>query len=370
MITVSAQNLEQGTEGNDETNKPIDINSKASELGISTNRLQEILNSASNNGGGDPLPDAMQERFFTGQVAGDNFGYSVASAGDVNGDGYDDIIVGAPFNSSSQGKAYLYFGGSVINSIPDAIFSGSSIGAQFGYSVSSAGDVNGDGYDDIIIGSPNEDLNSGKATLIFGNPSMSTYSILIIDNPTAWYDDYFAFSVTGGGDVNGDGYADVVISAPYDDLYGLDIGVAYVFYGGSSMNAIPDVTLAPALNISSGEYGQSVSFAGDVNGDGFADVLVMAPGDGSVFLYLGGTNMNNAYDLIYSGAYADGAGDVNGDGYSDVVFGGNGEVYICFGGAVPDNNPDITFTGETSFDSFGNSVAGAGDITETALMMS
>ncbi len=362
MITVNAQYLEQRPEGNDETNKPIDIKSKANELGISTNQLQEILNSASNNSGGVPLPDAMQERFFTGQSAGDNFGYSVASAGDVNGDGYDDIIVGAPFNSSSQGKAYLFFGASVINSIPDAVFSGSSIGAQFGYSVSSAGDVNGDGYDDIIIGAPYEDGTSGRATIIFGNSSMATYTTLIINNPTGWYDDYFAFSVTGGGDVNGDGYADVVISAPYDDLYGLDIGVAYVFYGGSSMNAIPDVTLAPALNISSGEYGQSVSFAGDVNGDGFAEVLVMAPGDGSVFLYLGGTNMNNAYDLIYSGAYADGAGDVNGDGYSDIVFGGNGEVYICFGGAVPDNNPDITFTGETSFDSFGNSVTGVGDI--------
>jgi hypothetical protein len=359
---INAQYLEQRNGVNDESSISFDLETKANELGISTNQLQKILNSASNNGGGDPLPDAMQERFFTGQTAGDNFGYSVASAGDINGDGYDDIIVGAPYNSASQGKAYLYFGGSVMNSIPDAVFSGSSIGAQFGYSVSSAGDVNGDGYDDIIIGSPNEDLNSGKATLIFGNSSMTIYSILLIDNPTAWYDDYFGLSVAGGGDVNSDGFADVVIGAPFDDLYGVDLGVAYVFYGGSTMNAIPDVTLAPALNISSGEYGQLVASAGDVNGDGFADVLVSAPGDGSIFLYLGGTNMNNAYDLIYSGAYADGAGDVNGDGYSDIVFGGNGEAYICFGGAAPDNNPDIIFTGETSFDAFGNSVAGAGDI--------
>jgi len=365
MLTSSSSNaqyLEQKTGSEDKTNNQLDINSKASELGITPNQLQEILYSASNNGNGDPLPDAMQERFFTGQNTGDNFGYSVASAGDVNGDGYDDIIVGAPFNSSSQGKAYLYFGGSVINSIPDAVFSGSSPGAQFGYSVSSAGDVNADGYDDIIIGAPYEDGTAGRATIIFGNSSMASYSILLLSSPTGWYDDYFGISVAGSGDVNGDGYADVVIGCPNDDLYGIDRGAAYVFFGGSSMNTTPDVVLAPAPYTSAGEFGQFASFAEDVNGDGFADVLVSAPGDGSVFLYLGGTSMNNAYDLIYSGVYADGAGDVNGDGYSDVVFGGNGEVYICFGGAVPGNNPDITFTGETGFDSFGNSIAGAGDI--------
>lgn len=360
--SINAQYLEQKKSVIDQTPKLIDLNGKANELGITQNQLQEILNSASNNGSGNPLPEAMQERFFTGQAAGDNFGHSVSSAGDVNGDGYDDIIVGAPFSSSSRGKAYLFFGGPVINSIPDAVFSGSSIGAQFGYSVSSAGDLNGDDYDDIVIGAPYEDGTAGRATIIFGNSSMATYSTLIISDPTPDYDELFATSVAGGGDVNGDGYADVVIGSPYDNLYGLDLGAAYVFYGGSSMNAISDVTLAPPLNISSGEFGQFVSFAGDVNGDGFAEVLVMAPGDGSVFLYLGGANMNNAYDLIYSGAYADGAGDVNGDGYSDVVSGGSGEAYVFYGGAVPDNNPDITFTGETGFDGFGNSVAGAGDI--------
>ena len=93
----------------------IDIESKANELGMTKSSLEGLLNSAiNNNGDGNPTPEAITERFFTGQAAGDNFGYSASSAGDVNGDGFDDFIVGAYFNDaggSNSGSAYIYFGG-------------------------------------------------------------------------------------------------------------------------------------------------------------------------------------------------------------------------------------------------------------------
>ena len=98
--------------------------------------------------------DAMQERFFTGFAAGDLFGTSISSAGDVNGDGYSDLIIGASLNDAagaSAGRAYIYYGGTIINSVVDVVLTGLAAGDQFGLSVSTAGDVNGDGYSDVIV---------------------------------------------------------------------------------------------------------------------------------------------------------------------------------------------------------------------------
>ena len=366
-IQISAQTSEglKIPERVNSSNQPLDINNKADELGITAEQLNGILNSvekSSGEGGGDPLPDAMQERSFTGETAGDQYGYSVASAGDVNGDGYDDIVVGAPLSTSARGKVYLYFGGQVPNSIPDGIFWGGSVGGQFGFSVSSAGDVNADGFDDIIIGAPYEDGTAGRATIIFGNSTMTTYSVLSIFNLEPNYDDYLGISVSGAGDVNGDGYADFIVGASYHDHWGADMGNAYIYFGGSSMNATPDLQLVPDGPGSTSEFGRYVSAAGDVNGDGFSDVIVGAPADGVVNLFFGGAAMNNIADLMILGRNGSFAGDVNGDGYSDFIIGSYGEAYIYFGGTSININPDITLTGENLSDWFGNSVSGVGDL--------
>jgi FG-GAP repeat len=101
--------------------------------------------------GGDEI-DAMRENFIPSPGVGVNFGYSVASAGDVNGDGFADAIVRADAYSSYTGRAYIYFGGTTMNTAPDVILMGGTTNSVFGYSVSTAGDVNGDRYADVIVG--------------------------------------------------------------------------------------------------------------------------------------------------------------------------------------------------------------------------
>lgn len=362
VAAVKAQTIEQRNITERDNNVQVDINTKAGELGITPEQLNGILSSVEKNDEEDPLPDALTEGFFTGQAAGDWFGWSVASAGDVNGDGYDDIIIGAIYNAS-KGKAYLYFGGIVPNYLPDAIFPGTYNAGQFGQSVSSAGDVNADGYDDIIIGAPYDNGNgTGRAYIIYGNSTMTTYSVLTLDDPSPqWYDDFFGNSVSGAGDLNGDGYDDVLVGAPGHDINGIDLGAAFVFYGGSSMDANYDLSLIPDGPGTGGGFGTNVSEAGDINGDGYADVLVGAPYDALTSLYLGGASMNNIADFTVGGARGTTAGDLNGDGYSDIIVSDVPGAEIYFGGAILDNTPDVFISG-TVADQFGSAIAGVGDV--------
>jgi len=122
-----------------------------------------------------PETDAFTERLLSGLNAGDSLGKSVSSAGDVNGDGYDDLIVGLPGYNSGAGRAYIYFGGLVFNSAPDLTITGSA-GNNLGSSVAGPGDVNGDGYDDVIIGLPGFSSGAGRVSIYFGGASMNNGS--------------------------------------------------------------------------------------------------------------------------------------------------------------------------------------------------
>ncbi|MFZ1320723.1 MAG: FG-GAP-like repeat-containing protein [Ignavibacteria bacterium] len=318
--------------------------------------------------------DAISERIMNGLTAGDYFGSSVSGAGDVNGDGYEDVIVGAPYSDytgTNSGRAYIYFGGAVFNSTPDKILSGVA-GDLLGFSVSSAGDVNGDGFDDVIVSMQGFSTYTGRAYIYYGGADMNTTADVTLTGQAA--NDYFGYSVSDAGDVNGDGFADVIIGAPFNSL---DIGKAYIYYGGSSMNSVVDVTLNAGL--ASSYFGFSVSSAGDFNGDGYSDVITGAYGyntsQGRVFIYLGGSSMNNIADMaltgiaIYDnfGVSVSSAGDFNGDGYSDFIVGSygysnsTGRVYLYLGGAVINSTVDITFTGQNTGQQFGKSVSGTGD---------
>jgi hypothetical protein len=319
----------------------------------------------------DPETDAMSQLYFNGLNANDVYG-TTSAAGDVNGDGYDDIIVGASGYNLGQGRVYIYFGGINMNSVPDVIISGEASGNYFGNSLSCAGDVNGDGYSDVIVGANSYSSSAGRAYIFFGGSVMNNVADVIFTGAVAG--DNLGFSVSKTGDVNGDGFDDVIVSATGINS---NTGKAFIYFGGVSMNNVADVTLnGEAVN---NNFGGSVSDAGDVNADGFSDVIISAKnysgGFGKCYVYYGGESMNNTADVTMTGSISfenlgysiSGTGDINGDNFDDVIISsypmtGNAKGYVYFGGSVMNNIADMTVSSNASYDGFGAAVSGIGDI--------
>ena len=258
-----------------------------------------------------------------GDSAGDQFGTSVSGAGDVNNDGFADLIVGAPFNGTGYVQVFSGFDGSLLYN-----FDGDSFTDRFGDSVSCAGDVNGDGFDDLIVGADNDDnngFNSGSARVFSGVDGSVLYNF---DGDSAG--DSFGSSVSGAGDVNGDGFDDLIVGARQDDNNGSTSGSARVFSG------VDGSVLYNFDGDSAGDsFGSSVSGAGDVNNDGFADLIVGAvnfgPANSGSARVFSGADGSVLYDFdSFNGGVGisvSGASDVNGDGVADVIVGS------LFGGA-------------------------------------
>ncbi len=316
--------------------------------------------------------DVLSLQSLNGLIASQRFGYSVADCGDLNGDGYDDIIAGAHLTNSNTGRAYIYFGGNNMSSSPSIVLNGEAANNYFGISVANAGDVNADGYNDVIVGAYGYSGNTGRAYIYYGGYNMDNIADVVISAPVS---NSFGYSVSTAGDLNGDGFSDVIVSA---HTYSSNKGRAYIYYGGLIMDNLPDKTLEGFAT--GGFFGFSLSGAGDINGDGFSEVVVGAYAisafTGSAYLYYGGMNMDTISDLTFTGEAASnffgqsvaGAGDVNGDGYSDLLIGASlysgstGRAYIYYGGGSPDNVADVTFTGEATGNNFGRGVSGAGDV--------
>jgi hypothetical protein len=342
-----------------------------------------------------------------------NFGHAVAGAGDVNGDGYDDVIVGALFYDAGQadeGAAFVFLGSAtgIADGNPAtaaAQLEANQAGAQFGYAVAGAGDVNGDGYADVIVGAryyhaPETDEGAafvflGSATGIAdGNPA--TAATRLESNQV---NAQLGVSVAGAGDVNGDGYADVIVSATSYDAPQSDEGAAWVFLGSATGIANGNPATAAAQlesNQESAFLGSSVASAGDVNGDGYADVIVGAyqyhagqTNEGAAWVFLGSptgvangnpataaTQLESDQVEAQMGHSVAGAGDVNGDGYGDVIVSAylydhgqtdEGEVFVFLGSAtgIADGNPATAATRLESDEvdaRLGKSVAGIGDV--------
>lgn len=335
-----------------------------------------------------------------GEQAGANFGISVGTAGDVNGDGYDDVIVGASFYDNGQtdeGRAYVYHGSaSGLATTPSWIAESDQPNAVFGYSAHAAGDVNGDGYDDVIVGSmayDNGQLDEGRAYVYLGSPRG-------LRRDAAWTAEgnqpgaqgicaCFGYSVGTAGDVNGDGYDDVVIGAPFYDKGENNEGRAFVFHGSAQGLGKRPVWMAES-NQANAYFGRSVATAGDVNGDGFGDVIVGAnlyddgeQDQGAAFVYHGsssglssGARWIGQVDLggVWFGSSVATAGDVNGDGFSEVIVGApnwwrtpstGGAAFAYFGSAsgLP-AAPNWMGLGQGTYVAaqYGTSVGTAGDV--------
>jgi hypothetical protein len=327
-----------------------------------------------------------------GSISSMKLGFCVSTAGDVNGDGYCDVILGAPFLSngeSSEGRVYV-FAGSSSGSIFQIWWKESNqANANFGYSVSTAGDVNGDGFSDVIVGAPNSIYNPtdvGKAFVFCGSASgLSTSANWTFQNDQL--DANYGTSVSTAGDVNGDGYSDVIVGAPYYKLGQYYHGKVYAYYGSASGLSASE-NWALISDIGSAQFGRSVSDAGDVNGDGFSDVIVGAPYyyggqyyEGWAFAYYGSASGLNTsanwfaksyQETSFFGESVSTAGDVNGDGYGDVIIGApwfnNGQVkegraFVYFGSASGLSSY-ANWSTESDQDNayFGYSVSTAGDV--------
>ena len=321
-------------------------------------------------GGVTGISLAEANRVFSGEQPGDDFGASIVSVGDLNGDLSDDFLISAPSNKDggyNAGKVYIYAGDSILSDEQPKSFVGEFSYGKFGTTMVSAGDVNGDGLSDVWISAPGDSSSYGKAYLISGE------NLLFDDIEVGWADVTLTGEATGDmfgsamatGDVDGDGLSDILVGAPFSNDIGYMSGKAYLVFSshflGNNEFAIQDADYSFVAEASDNSVGASVAIVDDIYGDGIAEVLIAAPGNSASDSYAGKVYLHpsedfgldqevqlstvsrsfvgdNLYDEV--GTTVANIGDIDNDGKGDFLIGSpqanhggsdSGTVYILLG---------------------------------------
>ena len=349
------------------------------------------------------VPLSSPDATLLGEVAYDYSGQRVAGAGDVNDDGFDDLLIGAPYEPTGgamAGAAYLVLGpvsGSNSLAAAEAKLTGEVADDRAGFAISAAGDVNDDDIADLLVGAYQDGTGGfrGGATYLFLGPVSGVQSLSAADSKIYSEDagDYVGYSVAGAGDVDADGFDDIVTGAPCSDGDGgYWRGAAYLVLG--PVSGAVDLAIADAKIVGeadSDQVGWSVSGAGDTNADGYDDLLlgstyggsgsmsgaayiVLGPEPGDIDATEAGAKLDGESDYDGAGYSVAGVGDMDVDGYDDVLVSawadddggsGAGAAYLVYGpvsGIQELSLVGTKFLGEAGSDVADTSVAAGGDI--------
>lgn len=332
---------------------------------------------------------------FMGSAAFDQFGYSVHCAGDVNGDGFADVIVGAPFadpGMPNAGQVVVINGGDGTVIMPGILYtvSGPSAFALFGEKVRRIGDIDGDSIGDLLVSARGFDSGRGAVHILSG---VNGAEIRVIEGDAIG--DFFGASIASIPDITGDNVPDIVVGAIGDDDGGNGSGSMTVL-DSSLIAALTASDLASSVvfakingNAPYQQFGTNVSSAGDYDGDGVFDIIVGNPsvsevgkdfcGEVKVF---SGLAIDTAPVELFSlrgissydqfGIDVCDAGDVNGDGYDDVLVGtyktsgafnpGAGTATVIFGHPLGMTTFQQSLQGTSSYDFYGSALTSMGDI--------
>ena len=322
--------------------------------------------------GGSP-PDTTPDLWFHNPYPYGYFGYNTENVDDVNGDHCDDIAIMGGYSQDNIDRVFLYFGGALLDTIADVVLTEATFGDVFGSNIEGVGDVNNDGYDDVAVYASNYGSGRGKVWVYLGGSPMD--SIADWEREGSREQVTFGKSIAGGGDLNGDNYDDFAV---YEWTDRPDCANYYIFFGGIQLDTIPDVIIEgdnyyPGVDISNPS-----ALIANLNGDDYSDLVIVAGSTHNSVVFHGGNPMDTEIDLVLDDydpsppgdhMNVSMAGDVNRDGYDDIIsaqieaIGYGGLVLVHLGSPWMTGERDMEWVGiMTPWDGCGTTLVDCGDI--------